>query len=58
MQEGKEGLGIVKQVQVEERESRGVLQSVQQEQRLPCINRLAGGKETEQFQYFGLMQEF
>lgn len=40
MQEGQEGFRVVEQIQVEECETRGALQCVQQEQRLPCVSSL------------------
>lgn len=42
VQEGQEGFRVVEEVQVEEREARGALECVEQEQRLACVDRLKG----------------
>ena len=42
MQERQKCFCVVEEVHVEEREARGALECVEQEQRLPCVDRLAG----------------
>jgi len=47
VQEGQEGLRVVEQIQVEEREARRALQGVQQEQGLPGVGDLVEGREED-----------